>query len=559
MVAVLTVLIAGPLGAVCAQVLWPGLGFGTVTSDGGPRLLLEIVDRPLWQASLVNSLRLAGGTAVLGSALGAGLALLRGSGRFPLAGSIDVAAWVLLILPSFVIAQGWVLFAGTAGFAGEMLGARWLTGLVFSPNGLVVVMSLTNFPLAYLSVRAALAWGVGDLTAAARLCGAGRLRVLRTVRLPLLVPALASGTVLVFVDTLGDFGLPAALVTTYRFPTLPYAIFTSISQSPIRFDLAGVVAVYLTAIIGIAIFLQLRILRRSPADFLSGRSRRVNPPQLRHGWVATAATVTLWVVAIGIPVGASLLVSVMDSIGGGLDPSNLTMANYRESLVPGSRFRSALWNSLRVAAAAGLVSAIVGAAAAYLLTFSSFRLRNLIDATSTVTLAVPGVILGVGMVFIWNQPALEPVGLALYGRPVILVLAGAAGAVPIAVRVTLGAMAQVPERLLAAAALQGAGLTRRLRTILFPLISTALLSALLACFGTAVFDLAITTILRPPGYEILPYTVTRMFQQGYYGLSTAATILGAVTTVVLISTISAVGRRLITHRSATSIASEETQ
>lgn len=78
---------------------------------------------------------------------------------------------------------------------------------------------------------------------------------------------------------------------------------------------------------------------------------------------------------------------------------------------------------------------------------------------------------------------------------------------------------------------------------------TALLSALLASFGTAVFDLAVTTILRPPGFEVLPYTINRQFQQGFYGLSTAATVLATMVVVTLILAVGQATRLLIGHRS----------
>lgn len=114
--------------------------------------------------------------------------------------------------------------------------------------------------------------------------------------------------------------------------------------------------------------------------------------------------------------------------------------------------RAAAGNSLWIALAAALGSVLVAFPAAYLLTFSTFRLNRLIDLSGTLSLAVPGVILGVGYIFIWNSPLLDRLGLSLYGHPFILVLAGISGAVPIAVRIIMGSVAQVPKSFLAAAA-----------------------------------------------------------------------------------------------------------
>lgn len=113
-------------------------------------------------------------------------------------------------------------------------------------------------------------------------------------------------------------------------------------------------------------------------------------------------------------------------------------------------------------------------------------------------------------------------------------LAGIAGSVPIAIRVLLGAMAQVPASMLSAAALQGAGLGRRIVTIVLPLIAAALLSATLTAFGSAVFDLAINSILRPPRLDVLPVHVNRAFEQGLFGAATAATLIAGSATIIII-------------------------
>src|SRR5690606_32260264 len=143
----------------------------------------------------------------------------------------------------------------------------------------------------------------------------------------------------------------------------------------------------------------------------------------------------------------------------------------------------------------GAITAVLGLLIGVVLTFTTFRGRALIDVAATVALAIPGIVLAVGYIFVWNQPALAAVGLGLYGQPVLLVLAGVATAVPIAVRLQLGAVAQVPPSLLQVAALSGVGLTTRLRTVLIPLIAPSLLSALIAVFASSVFDLAATTML----------------------------------------------------------------
>jgi iron(III) transport system permease protein len=544
----LTVLVLLPLFAVVAQVLWPGLFRGDL-GFGDLSILGDIVRRPLWRVSLTNSLRLAFGAMIVGTLLGGLLAYARHTYRFRGAALLDTAAWVLLITPSFIISQGWILFANRNGIVASTTGTTWVTDAIFTPDGLTFIMALKNYPLAYLTVSAAMLWNVDDLQAAARLSGASPWRAFRTIRLPLLFPAIASGAVLVFVDTIGDFGLPASLATVYRFPTLPYTIFVAINQSPIRFDLAGVLSAYLTLILVAAVWIQFRLMRRSFFDFLTGRAAPPVRFRPRSAPLLSAATGLFLLLAFVIPIGTSVLVSLLASFSEGPVAGNFTLAHYREALSSGGPLLEALRNSLVIAGIAAIAALFLGLLASFVLTFARSSLSRVIDATSTISLAVPGVILGVGTIFVWNQPWLDRIGLNPYGRPIILVMAAVAGAVPYVVRVTLGAMAQIPTSFLDAAALQGATLGRRLRTILAPLTVAAVTSAGLAAFGSAVFDLAITTILRPPGFAILPHAITRQFEQGFYGVSTAMTVLATIATVGIIVTVNAAVRRRVRRTS----------
>ena len=150
--------------AVLINVIFPGLFFGQVKSSG-LGLIGEIWNRPLWKQSLEFG-HIGVGTATIGTIIGGVLATIRARWDFTAAKLLDMTAWVLLIAPSFMIAQGWVLFAGSDGLAHQWLGLTWVTSFIFQPAGLVFVMSLSKFPLAYLAITAK----IGVEYKAVRLC-----------------------------------------------------------------------------------------------------------------------------------------------------------------------------------------------------------------------------------------------------------------------------------------------------------------------------------------------------------------------------------------------------
>ncbi len=531
MLAVLFLLILLPLAAVIIQVALPGVFFGTL-AIGDFSLLLDIFRRPLWLASLKNSVTLGIGTTIFATLLGGALATLRSSWTFPTAKLLDISVWLLLITPSFILSQGWVMFASADGLAREWLGWGWMHGLIFQPFGLILVMTLSKFPLAYLTVYTALEWKVDRFRDAARLCGGSPWTVWRTVQLPLLLPAYFSGAMLVFMDTVGDFGLPASIAAVFRFPTLPYSIYSALYTSPIRFDMAGVLSFYLVLLIALAMTFQLLAMRKMRFDFLSGRATRstAQRPQKRSSAYGLAAFNVLFLaVVIGIPLGSNLFMSLTSSTANGF-----TLEHYRKLLEDHEVLREGLTHSLAISAGAGLLALVIGFFVAYVLTYSQFALRRAVDVISLVSLAVPGVVLGIGYIFIWNQAWLDRFGLLLYGTPWILVLASIAGAIPVITRVISGAMAKVPNQLLAAAQMQGAGFLRRITTVLVPLLKGALISAGLAAFGASVFDLAVTSILFPPNFMTLPVVINKAFEDLKFGYAAAATITGGGLVILII-------------------------
>ncbi|UQZ35659.1 iron ABC transporter permease [Paenibacillus sp. PK3_47] len=539
----LAILVLFPLAAVIIQVLLPGVFFGNL-NFGDLSLLLDVFRRPLWRKSLENSLLLGMGTAFFGTALGTMLAVVRSRWKFAGATALDAAAWVLFIMPSFILAQGWIMFSAGNGLAASLFGWHWVSSAVFSPAGLIAVMTFSKFPLAYLAVRAAMEWKMDMLSQAARLCGARPWRVWSTIEMPLLLPSICSGALLVFMDTIGDFGLPSAIAVVYRFPTLPYSIYSAIYTSPIRFDMAGVLSLYLVLIIALAIAAQFYILRRSRYDILSGRAVRMVPESAgRYNWTLNGAVVLLLIIVIGIPIGSSIVMSFLQVQSDGFVMSNLTLQHYARLFRQGADLFPGMGRSLAIAAAAAVLGLIIGLGAAFVLSYSRFRFKKVIEAATLISFAVPGVVLGIGYIFVWNQKWLEDIGLRLYGKPAILVLAAIAGAIPVITRVITGSMAKVPEHLLDAAQMQGASLVSRVRRILIPLIKGALVSGALAAFGSCVFDLAVNSILFPPNFVTLPIVIDDAFEDMQFGYASAATVTGGGIIVLILIVIESFFKR----------------
>ncbi len=530
---VLAVLIILPLGAVLLQIVSPGF-FGNTEKADGMSLLFEVFEKPLWYKALGNSMSLGIWTTFFGTAFGAFLANFRVKWEFKTAKLLDIAAWILMIMPSFIIAQGWVYFASGNGIARSWLHWNNINSLVFSFPGLVFIMVLNKFPFAYVTIKAALEWKPERLSLAARMNGASPWEEWKTVQAPLCIPAYCSAAILIFMDTIGDFGLPAAISGVYRFPTLPYAIYTALYSSPIRLDMAGVLSFYLVLIIIAAMIVQYRIIGKKRYDFLDTGTVKAVPvrPAFGVGIILDFLGAFLAFITLFVPLGSTVVMSFSDSIS--VANFSFTLKNYEKVIVDSKELLNGLEHSLMIAFAAAIIGLVLGFFVSYVLNYSDFVLKRVIDVLSLVALAVPGVVLGIGYIFVWNQRWIESMGVKMYGTPRIIVLASVAAAIPVITRVLTGGMAKIPRPILFAARLSGAGLITRVRTILWPLLKATVLSAFLSAFGGSVFNLAINTILYPPNYQTLPVYISKGVENLKFGYSAAATVFGGGIVVLLI-------------------------
>lgn len=530
--AILSILVLLPLAAVLFQILCPDLELKNF-SLGNLKILLNVFTRPLWRKAFLHSLALASGTTAVGLVLAAVLAWIRTQYAFQIGRLIDLSAWILMIIPSFILAQGWVYFASGEGIARSWLRIAWMNDYIFSFPGLVTVMTLCKWPMAYITIRTALEWNPVRLIHAAKLNGASSWQAFRDVQLPLLIPALCSGAMLIFMDTVGDYGLSSTITAVYSYPTLPYTIYAAICSSPARFDMAGTLSFYLMILIALAMFVQYRALGSRRYDFLDNGTEHTHARKVARGKGLLLNTISLFfcLISLGIPIGSNLIMSFSANIS--LERFSFTLENYRSVLSGGSTLMQGMKHSLGLAVIAAFFGLLVAFCTAYVLTYSRSHLKKAIDMTTLIAMAVPGVVLGIGYIFVWNQKWLVPLHLHLYGTPAILVLAVIAAAIPLINRILTAGMAKIPEPLLTAAQMQGAGFITRIRTILLPLLHASTVSAVLSAFGGSIFNLAITTILYPPNWTTLPVWISDQYNDLHFGQAAAATIVSG-TVIILI-------------------------
>ncbi len=446
-----------------------------------------------------------------------------------------VTMWALLLVPTWMMTLGWTDVLqpfGVSQFLG--LNSSYLYGQFFGPTGIIVVLTVAATPFSYFVVSAGLQGLGSEFEDAARIHGASRFLTVRTV-LPIIAPALLSAFAISFAETMSDFGVAFTLGYHSHFPLATYTLFSAISNFPANFPVAAVVAVVLIASTVPLILLQSHVMRKRTFAVLSGRTRA--PRRRELGPLArvatTAGVVGFFAIALGVPVLGAVIGSFVQNLGiYSSTPVHLTTTYYEQVIHPsiigkGLGAPLLLSNQLGfiVAGATGLLALVL---ARRLVQSTGGWSQRITDVFLLGSVAVPGVVLGVGYIFFYNLNFITSHVIDLYKTLPLLALALIATSLPGQTRFMAGPVSQIQPSLGEAARVHGASRFRTWRTTNFPLVSRVLLWGWLLTFTKTISELAIAQVLYPPSQEPASVTIQAYLANNALGTGTAMTVITLV-------------------------------
>jgi len=433
-----------------------------------------------------------------------------------------------LFAPPFMVAFSYILLFGRQGLV-----TRHLLGLdvnIFGLHGLWLAQTVAFFPLAMLVIAGVLESVSPSLEHAARNLGADEWQVARTVTLALARPGIAGAALVVAISVLADFG--NAVVIAGGWPLLATEAWFRLEGMA---DLRGaslVVAMLVVPTTGLFLVERYWVGRRRYTTITGRGGRLERPPTyppLKWAAFSVCVLTSVLVVLIYLGVVAGAFTAVW-----GRDWS-ITLDHWR---LASDRVTS-LWASLRVAAGAGLVTAVAGILLAFL-TSRPVPLRRALDFLAVLPGALPGVFVGVGFVLAFNRPPLE-----LVGTPWVLVLALAFWHLPLGYQAAVAQLQQIDRSIEEAASNLGARGLHLLRDVYLPLLARAFVEGFTVSFVRAVTNVSIAVFLVSPGNVVATFAILNMIGNGIWGGAAAlTTMLLLVTFAALAAARLAAGRAL---------------
>lgn len=537
-VAILLVLVALPLLFIVLQAVFPQFSAGSL--QGAFSGLRPLFSDPQLPAMFAGTLQIAAGVALLSACIGLPLGVARGLFDLPCPRLWDLLFLIPFLTPPYIAALSWMLVLQTNGYLAQVLGFD-LNTLLFSKSGIVLVMTLNIFPVVYFAVSRSLLASGQRLALVARVHGATPWRAFWHITLPMLSPSLAAGMLLAFTLAIEEYGVPAALGARSGVVMLTVGIEKKLADWPIDLPGASMLSLILVAMALSAWWLQGRLTGGKDVTSVTGKPGENTGAKLGIMVVPVVlAMAFIGFLAVVVPGFSMAITGVMSTLSGGLSRANATTAHYAALFAQQGDALAALGTSLSLAFASALITGVVGLLAAWLVVVRRIQGRSVIDALSLMPAALPGIVVGVGLILLWNR-TFWPV--SPYNTWAILLLSYCCLLLPWPVRYVGNALRQLGGNLEPAARVHGASALQALRYIVLPLVFPAMLAAMLMVFAIASRELVTSLLLAPAGTQTVAVFIWRQFEQGSVGQGMAMATLTLITGLALMLTALAIMQR----------------
>lgn len=437
---------------------------------------------------------------------------------------------ILIIISSmsapFVGAYAWILLLGRNGVITNVI--KSLFGItppdIYGFNGMLLVFTTQLFSLIFLYVSGALSKVDNSLLEASQNMGCTGIRRFFKVVLPLIMPTLLAGGLLVFIRALSDFGTPMLMGEGYRtFPVILYTEFVGeVSQNKGFASAIAVIAIVITT----AVFFGQNIASKSNS-FSMNSLHPIEEKPLRG--IKSVLIHGFCYVVVGIAMLPQIYVmyTSFKKTSGTVYVDGYSLDSYRDMF---SRLGRSIQNTIFIPVVALVVVVLLAVLMAYL----SVRRRNILSSTvdvlSMVPYIIPGTVVGIALVTSFNQKPL-----AFTGTMFIMVVALIIRRLPYTIRSSVAILHQIPISIEEAALSLGSTKMKTFFKITVPMMSSGIVAGAILSWVTMISELSTAMILYTGRTQTLTVAIYTQIIRGNYGIAAAmASVLTVLTILSLL-------------------------
>ncbi|MDB5550836.1 MAG: afuB [Rhizobium sp.] len=391
---------------------------------------------------------------------------------------------------------------------------------IYTFSGLVFAIACFTFPYVFTLVANALDRVPSDLEDASAILGGNAMTTLRKVTIPMVMPAMLAGTLIAILQALTMFGSPAILALPAGFHVITTKIW-SLFQFPPRLGLAAAAALPLLIITIMLLRAQKAILGRKGYTVLGGKSGTPRITKLgKWKWAAVTFVGFILSLTIVLPYLAIIKTAFTGTVGDAITWDTLTLDHWNFVLFDFSATRLALWNTFLLGFLTATAVTAIALVVSYLVIRRSIPGAQFLGVLATAPVAVPGIVLGVGLFLSYANPTFQ-----LYGTIWILLIAFMTIELPAGYQQMSSAFSGVHPELEEAGRVMGASRLRTLWDITAPLLRTSVVAAWCFVFVGTIRELSATILLTTANTKLVSVIIYDLNESGDLG---AICVLGII-------------------------------
>jgi iron(III) transport system permease protein len=479
----------------------------------------------LWETVVISVV-----VGVAATAVGGILAWMFTRIDLPGSGFLESLAVIPMFLSPLVGTIAWQgMLAPRSGIINNLLtdaGApSWLHPNIDSLWGIIVVLAVNYVPYGYMFTSGVLRNVDAGLEEASHMSGAGLLRTVRKVLVPILRPALLSSVLFISILAAGEFSVPSILGASTSYEPLSVEVYQAVNGYPQDYPTAGAISTMMIVISLVAMLFYRRSVRNS-SRFVTvrGRStggRRPVPPWLKASVLTGFGLYVL--VTVVLPYASLILIVLTKYRTGDVSDMHFTTANIT-TVLNAPDVRQSLVNTVIVSLVVPVACIVVG----LIVVYCSDRLRvpggTAANLIATAPLAISGIVFGTGVLIAYIRTP-------LYATIWLIAVALVAHYVAHAVRIVGNGFTQIDASLEEAARMSGASRARVLFTIGAPLLRPSLASAFLLIYVFTIREVNTSIMLYSPTSQVLAVLAWNYLSDG--SLAQAA-VVGVIQTLLMV-------------------------
>ena len=453
----------------------------------------------------------------------------------PLKGFLTTIATLPILSPPFVLSLSVIFLFGKQGLITKnLLGIRGNN--VYGMPSLILVQTMSFFPIAYLTLSGILSSIDASVEDAACNMGAGRWKTFWTVTFPLSLPGIISGALLVFIQSLEDFSNPATIGGDYT--TLSIEVYNIITGS---YDMrkGSVLAILLLVPAVIAFLLNKYWVNKKSFVTVTGKPTQarklLDEPHIK--WPLFIICM-IFAAVILLFYGTVIFGSFVKTWG--IDFS-LTLDQYRRALQFGF---DSLENSMVLAVISAVIGGLLGMIIAYITAKRDYYGKRFIEVSSVLMFAVPGTVLGISYILAFNT---KPI--LLTGTAAILVIVFTFRNMPVAIESGTTTLLQIDNSIEEASTILGADSGYSFRRVTLPLLRNAFFSGIVYSFTKAITAVSAVIFLVSPRWTLVTSKIYGLFDLAKYGQASAFVTMLVAILLVFIGIFNTVINLLLAPRS----------